>query len=46
MILINSGEEDISVESSQIKMYWPEAKGLLNLKSQEEINLHSVENFK
>ena len=26
-------------------MFWPEAKGLLNLKSKEEINLNSIENF-
>ena len=45
MILVNSAEENILVEPSQIKMYWPEAKGLLNLKSHEEINLNSAENF-
>jgi glycosidase len=45
MILVNSAEENILVEPSQIKMYWPEAERLLNLKSQEEINLISVENF-
>ncbi len=39
MILINSGEEDIAVESSQIKMFWPEAEMLFNLKSKDEFNL-------
>jgi len=45
MILINSNEEDISVESSLIKKFLPEAEGLLNLKSQDEINLNSVDHF-
>lgn len=40
MILINSGEEKISLDSSQIKMFLPEASGLLNLKSNEEIDLN------
>ena len=40
MILINSGEEKISLDSSQIKMLLPEASGLLNLKSNEEIDLN------
>ncbi|HSW56071.1 MAG TPA: alpha-amylase family glycosyl hydrolase [Ignavibacteriaceae bacterium] len=45
MILINSSEEDISVESALIKKFLPEAEGLLNLKSQEEINLKSIDHF-
>ncbi|MDZ7623095.1 MAG: alpha-amylase family glycosyl hydrolase [Ignavibacteriaceae bacterium] len=45
MILINSGEEDISVESSLIKKFIPEAEELINLKSQDEINLNSIDHF-
>jgi len=45
MILINSNEEDISVESSLIKKFLSEAEGLFNLKSQDEINLNSVDHF-
>ena len=45
LVLINSSEEELSLESSQIKMFLPEAKGLFNLKSKEEINLSSINNF-
>ena len=45
MILINSGEEAISIKSSLIKKFLPEAEELLNLKSQEEINLNSTDHF-
>jgi neopullulanase len=45
LILINSNEEELSLESSQIKMFLPEAKGLFNLKSKEEINLNSTNSF-
>ena len=45
IVLINSNEEELSLESSQIKMFLPEAKGLFNLKSNEEINLSSINNF-
>ena len=45
VIFINSGEEDILVESPQIKMFLPEAKELINLKSKEEYNLELVEQF-
>lgn len=41
MCLINSREEDISFNSSQIKSYLTEAKILFNLKSKEEFNLES-----
>ena len=45
VILINSGEEDILLETSKIKMFLPDAKALINLKSKEEINLNSINNF-
>jgi glycosidase len=45
MILINSSEEELSLESSQIKMFLPEAISLLNLKSKDEINLNSINQF-
>jgi len=45
MILINSREEELTVESSLIKKYLPEAQGLINIKTEEKIDLHSVEKF-
>jgi glycosidase len=45
VILINSAEEDILLETSQIKLFLPKAKGLVNLKSKEEIQLNSINNF-
>ena len=45
VILINSGEEDILLETSKIIMFLPEAKGLINLKSKEEINLNKINKF-
>ena len=39
VILINSGEQDILLESSQIKMFLPEGQWLINIKSKEEYNL-------
>jgi glycosidase len=39
VIIINSGDEDISLDYSIIKKYLPEAERLFNLKSNEEINL-------
>ncbi|MBP1683751.1 MAG: Alpha-amylase, partial [Ignavibacteriaceae bacterium] len=36
MVLINSREEEFSIESSQIKKLLPEAESLFNLKSKEE----------
>lgn len=45
LVLINSSEEELSIESSQIKKFLPEANGLLNLKSKEEIKLDFVDNI-
>lgn len=45
LVLINSREEELLIESSEIKMFLPEANGLFNLKSKEEINLNSVDNI-
>jgi glycosidase len=45
MILINSSEKDISVESALIKKFLPEAQELFNLKSQEATNLNSTDHF-
>jgi len=39
VIIVNSGEEDISLEYSTITKYLPEAERIFNLKSNEEINL-------
>ena len=39
VILINSAEQDILLESSQIKMFLPEGQWLINIKSKEEYNL-------
>lgn len=46
MVLINSREEELSLESSEIKKYLPEADELLNLKTKEEIKLDAVQNIK
>jgi len=45
MVVINSREGEFSIESSQIKNFLPEANGLVNLKTNEEINLNSIDNF-
>jgi neopullulanase len=45
MVLINSREKDFSMESLQIKNFLPEANELVNLKTKEEINLNSIDNF-
>jgi hypothetical protein len=45
MVLINSREEEFSIESSQIKKLLPEAESLFNLKSKEEIVLNSIDQF-
>jgi glycosidase len=45
MIFINSREEELSIQSSQLKNFVPEAKELLNLQTREEINLNSVDKF-
>jgi neopullulanase len=45
LVLINSNENEITIESSQIKKFLPEANGLVNLKTNEEINLNSIDNF-
>ncbi|OGU69851.1 MAG: hypothetical protein A2W30_09945 [Ignavibacteria bacterium RBG_16_36_9] len=39
VILINSAEQDILLESSQIKMFLTEGQWLINIKSKEEYNL-------
>ncbi|MBK9099695.1 MAG: cyclomaltodextrinase C-terminal domain-containing protein [bacterium] len=45
LVLINSREEELSIESSQLKNFLPEANGLFNLKTKEEIKLDSVDNI-
>jgi len=45
MVFINSRGKDFSIESLQIKNFLPEAYGLVNLKTNEEINLNSIDNF-
>jgi hypothetical protein len=39
-VFINSSENDLPVQPSQLKMFLPGADVLLNLKSNEEINLN------
>ena len=46
LVLINSREEELSFESSQIKNFLPEANELVNLKTNEEITLDSVDSIK
>nr|MCU0364922.1 cyclomaltodextrinase C-terminal domain-containing protein [Ignavibacteriaceae bacterium] len=45
MVLINSREEEVSIQTAQIKKFVPEANELVNLKTKEETNLNSVDNF-
>jgi len=46
IIIINSGDKDISFDYSQIKSYLPEAKMLFNLKSEEGIILKKDSSIK
>ena len=39
IILINANEQELLIDASQIKMFLPEASGLINLKTKEEIDL-------
>lgn len=45
LVLINCNEDELSIEPSTIKSFLPEAKVLINLKSKEEIDLNSIEQF-
>ncbi len=39
IILINTNEQELLIDASQIKMFLPEASGLINLKTKEELDL-------
>lgn len=45
MVVINARGEDFSFESLQLKKYLPEANEIVNLKSNTEINLKTVDRF-
>jgi neopullulanase len=43
LVILNTGKDDLSMNASQLKMFLPESRQLLNLKTNERIDLGSDE---
>ena len=45
LIIINASENELTINSNELKTFLPEAKGLLNLKTKEDYELDLIDKF-